>query len=83
MRHRVKAAEIILHHGLPKEGSQTRRELLGDGGIQSLKVEFVRADGSTVSFNDTAPPAIIEMPFAEVESDATMGESMGQNDKHG
>jgi len=65
-RLRLKAAEIIAQHGLPRDSSASRRDLI-DRGISNLRVEFVRADGSTVSFNDQAPPAIIEVPFETVE----------------
>lgn len=53
VRHRIKAAEIILLHGMPK-GDAHRRAL---EGISSLKIEFVAADGSLVSFQQDAPQA--------------------------
>ena len=66
-RLRLKAAEIIALHGMPK-GDTARRAV---DGISSLRVEFVRADGSIVTFGDKMPqpngPGIIEVPFAEVD----------------
>jgi len=83
VRSRLKATEIILHHGLPDKGSAGRRDIIGEG-IQSLRVEFVRADGSTVSFNDQAPPAIIEVPW-QVETvakcDGTVTDAVGAEEK--
>jgi len=68
-RLRLKAAEIIALHGLPK-GDVHRRAL---EGISSLQIEFVAADGSVVSYRqdppgqqqlvDAEPPRIIEVPF--------------------
>ena len=70
-RLRLKAAEIIALHGMPKGDAHKRAIESIDSGVSSLKVEFVRADGSTVSFQDAAPPQVIEVPFAEVdESDS-------------
>src|SRR5690349_368634 len=65
-RHRIKAAEIILQHGMPK-GDAHNRAL---EGISSLKVEFVAADGSLVTFQQDAPPsqpAIVEVPFETID----------------
>ena len=76
-RLRLKAAEIIALHGMPK-GDAHKRALEGLDGVNSIKVEFVSADGSVVSFEQAelaqqripAPaPAIIEVPFAVDESD--------------
>ena len=44
------------------KGRASRRDIIGEG-IQSLRVEFVRADGSTVCFNEQQPPGFIEVPF--------------------
>jgi len=48
-RLRLKAAEIIALHGMPK-GDAAKRALEGLDGVNSIKVEFVSADGSVVSF---------------------------------
>ena len=73
-RLRLKAAEIIALHGMPK-GDAAKRALEGLEGVNSIKVEFVSADGSVVSFEQAelaqqripAPaPAIIEVPFADI-----------------
>lgn len=73
-RHRLKASEIILAHGMPK-GDAHRRALESiDGGVNSLRVEFISADGSVVSFEQAGlpppqsavAPAIIEVPFDDI-----------------
>lgn len=79
-RLRLRAAEIILHHGLPREGAASRRDIIGEG-IQSLRVEFVRADGSTVSFNEQQPPGFIEVPFAVADCDATVIKAVDNEEK--
>ena len=66
VRSRLRACEILLHHGLPRDGAASRRDIIGEG-VQSLRVEFVRSDGSLVGFRDTAPPPFIEMPFAAAD----------------
>jgi hypothetical protein len=68
--HRLRAVEIILANGLPKGDSAARRALDAESGVTSLRVEFVAADGSVVSFKqDQLPPApgIIERPFATID----------------
>jgi hypothetical protein len=76
-RLRLKAAEIIALHGMPK-GDAAKRALDGIEGVNSLRVEFVSADGSVVSFEHggqpkrIAPaPGVIEVPFevAKVSED--------------
>jgi hypothetical protein len=75
-RLRLKAAEIILLHGMPKGDAHKRALESIDGGVNSLRVEFVSADGTTVSFEQAglpphraAPaPAMIEVPFAEISA---------------
>ena len=71
-RLRLKAAEIIAQHGMPK-GDAAKRALEGLEGVNSIKVEFVSADGSVVSFEQAElaqrrAPAIIEVPFDVDES---------------
>lgn len=74
-KHRIKAAEIILLHGMPKGDAHRRHLEAIEGGVNSLRVEFVAADGSVVSFEHadlTAPrvalPAIIEVPFDQADN---------------
>ena len=77
-RLRLKAAEIIAQHGMPK-GDTAKRALEGLDGINNIQIEFVSADGSVVSFEQAelaqqripapAPPRIIEVPFAVDGSD--------------
>lgn len=80
-RLRLKAAEIILLHGMPKGDAHKRALESIDGGVNSLRVEFVSADGTTVSFEQAglppqraAPaPAIIEVPFHDADSGSNDG----------
>jgi len=75
-RLRLKAAEIIALHGMPK-GDAARKAALDNAS--SLRIEFVAADGSLVTFQqdapgerkliDAEPPRIIEMPFHDDGSD--------------
>ena len=72
LRLRLKATEIILLHGMPKGDSAARRALDAETGVTSLRVEFVAADGSVVSFKQdqlapAAAPGIIERPFATID----------------
>jgi hypothetical protein len=69
--YRLRAVEIILANGMPKGDSAARRALDAETGVTSLRVEFVAADGSVVSFKqDQLPPVaprIIERPFATID----------------
>lgn len=73
-RHRIKAAEILLLHGMPKGDAHNRHLEAIDGGIGSLRVEFVAPDGSTVSFEGASQPTIappaFEVPFMDVGMDS-------------
>lgn len=79
-RLRLKAAEIILLHGMPKGDAHKRALESIDGGVNSLRVEFVSADGTTVSFEQAglpplqhAAPPIIEVPFHDADSGSNDG----------
>lgn len=61
IRLRLKAAEIILLHGMPKGDAHRRHlEAIEGSAVNSLRVEFVAADGSTVSFEQANLPQIVD-----------------------
>ena len=74
-RLRLKAAEIIAQHGMPKGDAHKRALEAIDGGVNSLRVEFVSADGRTVSFEQANLPAIpsqpptFDVPFIDASMD--------------
>ena len=73
-RYRIKAAELILAAGMPKGDAHKRHLESIEGGVGSLRVEFVAPDGSTVSFEGASQPAIappaFEVPFMEIGMDS-------------
>ena len=75
-RYRIKAAELILAAGMPKGDAHKRHLESIEGGVGSLRVEFVAPDGSTVSFEGASQPSVappaFEVPFidADMDSDA-------------
>ena len=60
-RLRLKAAEIIALHGMPK-GDAAQRALEGLDGVNSIKVEFVSADGTVVSFEQAELRSSASLP---------------------
>lgn len=69
-RLRLKAAEIILLHGMPKGTAHQRALEAIDGGVNSLRVEFVAPDGSTVSFEQQAALPVFDVPFEDADMDS-------------
>jgi hypothetical protein len=72
IRYRIKAAEIILLHGMPKGDAHRRHlEAIEGSAVNSLRVEFVAADGSTVSFEQANLPQIVDASMDKTVIDHT------------